>query len=316
MSLSSFLKFVEIRTKIASVIPFALGSTYSLYHYKSFKPYNFIIMFISLIAFDMATTAINNYCDYKKASKFYLDSCKAENIVIEGGIKESTALVVIFILLAVAVTFGIKLTLNTNIIVLFIGVVSFFIGIFYTFGPIPISRMPLGEVFSGFFMGFVILFLSTYIHIYDENIIGLVYKNNILTLNVNIIEVFYIFLTSIPAMTGISNIMLANNICDMEKDIINKRYTLPYYISKKRALQLLKILYFIGYIDIIMLVAIKLIPSIAILALITIIPVSKNIKAFTEKPVKSETFVLSVKNFILINISIVLCIGIAILINS
>lgn len=65
-----------------------------------------------------------------------------------------------------------------------------------------------------------------------------------------------------------------------------------------------------------MLVAIKLIPSIAILVLITIIPVSKNIKAFIEKPVKSGTFVLSVKNFILINISIVLCIGMTILINS
>ncbi|WML35241.1 1,4-dihydroxy-2-naphthoate polyprenyltransferase [Clostridium sp. OS1-26] len=315
MSLGSFLKFVEIRTKIASVIPFALGAVYSLYHYKSFKFYNFIIMFISLIAFDMATTAINNYCDYKKANKSHLDSCKVENIVIEGSIKESTALVAIFSLLTIAVTFGIILTLNTNIIVLFIGVVSFFIGIFYTFGPIPISRMPLGELFSGFFMGFVILFLSIYIHIYDQNIVSLVYRNNILTLSINVIEIFYIFLYSIPSIVGISNIMLANNICDIEKDIINNRYTLPYYISKKRALQLFKILYFIGYIDIIILFVLKIIPSIAILALITIIPINKNINIFVKKPIKSETFALAVKNFLFMNIIIVFFIGITVFIN-
>ena len=67
MSLTNFFKFVEIQTKLASMIPFILGTLYSLYRYKSFNLKNFIIMGISLLAFDMATTAINNYIDYKKA---------------------------------------------------------------------------------------------------------------------------------------------------------------------------------------------------------------------------------------------------------
>ncbi len=50
------------------------------------------------------------------------------------------------------------------------------------------------------------------------------------------IEFIVICLVSIPMIVGIANIMLANNICDLEEDIANKRHTLPYYIGKKNAI--------------------------------------------------------------------------------
>lgn len=315
MSLSSFFQFVEIQTKLASVIPFSLGTVYALYRYNSFKFHNFLIMFISLLTFDMATTAINNYIDYKKALETSGYNYENKNAMVRDGIKESTALTVIFTLLIIAMTLGVLLTINTNVMVLFIGVISFFVGIFYTFGPVPISRMPLGEVFSGVFMGFIIMFLAIYIHTYDQNIVSLGYKGHMLTVGVDVMEVFYIFLMSIPAMGGIANIMLANNICDMEEDIINKRYTLPYYIGKKRALKLFKILYYISYIDIIILLVLRIVPIGVLWALLTLIPVSKNIRCFNEKQVKSETFVLSVKNFVLMNMAQILLTGAMIVIR-
>lgn len=58
-------------------------------------------------------------------------------------------------------------------------------GIFYSFGPIPISRMPLGKIFSGIFMGFVIVFLFVYIQV-DDKIMTLLYNNGFLTLNMNL----------------------------------------------------------------------------------------------------------------------------------
>lgn len=315
MSLSGFFKFVEIQTKLASIIPFIVGTLYSLYRYKSFNLKNFIIMGVSLIAFDMATTAINNYIDYKKALKVEGCSYKDENAIVKYGIKESTAKSIIFTLIAIAIFFGILLTLNTNVIVLLIGIISFLAGIFYTYGPIPISRMPLGEIFSGVFMGFVILFLSCYIHIYDRNIISLVYDNNVLSISINLVEIFYIFLISIPTINGIANIMLANNICDVEDDIINNRYTLPYYLGKKNAFKLFKILYYIGYLDIILLVILKISPVTSLLVILTIIPLNKNIKLFCQKPVKSETFVFSVKNFALMNVTHILSVLIALIFN-
>lgn len=317
MWLKRFFLFVEIQTKVASIIPFILGTMYCLYRYDSFQFKNFIIMFISLMTFDMATTAINNYCDYKKSIRINNSDNKLDNknnIIERYGMKESIALGIIFTLLAIATIFGVLLTLNTNTTVLFIGMICFISGILYTFGPVPISRMPLGEIFSGIFMGFVIPFLSIYIHIFNENIITLTYENSILNVSMNIIEMFYMFLISLPLICGIANIMLANNICDVEEDIVNRRYTLPYYIGRKNALVLFSVLYYLGYLTIVVLVLLKILPIVTLLVLPTIILVNKNINLFTERPVKSETFVLAVKNFIIINMSYIFLMSVSIII--
>ena len=53
MNIKSFLKLVEIQTKVASVIPYLLGTFYALYRYDNFNIKNAIIMFLSMIIFDM-----------------------------------------------------------------------------------------------------------------------------------------------------------------------------------------------------------------------------------------------------------------------
>lgn len=313
MTFNSFLKLVEIQTKVASVIPFLLGTAYSLYRFNQFNLKNFLFMFLSLVTFDMATTAINNYFDYKKANKTKGYGYESHNAIVRDNLKESTVLITIFSLVAIACTAGFILFINTDIIVLLLGMLSFLVGILYTFGPVPISRMPLGEIFSGFFMGFVIMFISTYIHVYDENMINIIYEYSSLIIRINIKEVIFIFLVSLPAVVGISNIMLANNICDVEDDMENKRYTLPIYIGRDRALRLFRVLYYIAYIDIIILLILRINPIFSLFMLFTIIPVHKNIKKFMQKQTKKDTFVTAVQNFVLMNIAYTLVIGISIL---
>ena len=286
------------------MVPFILGSAFAVFRYKQFNAINFILMLISLLSLDMATTATNNYIDYKKANKTYGYGYEQHNAIVSYNLKETTVIAVIAILLAIAFTFGILLYLNTTPLVLIIGAISFAVGILYSFGPIPISRMPLGEIFSGFFMGFVIIFLSIYIHIIDINLFGFSIDNYMLNINVEMRELAVIFLVALPATLGIANIMLANNICDMEDDLINKRYTLPIYIGKDRALTLFKSLYYIAFIDIAVLLMLGILPYIASLALLTIIAVKKNIDSFMKLQTKKDTFILAVKNFIIINISL------------
>ncbi|SKC79301.1 1,4-dihydroxy-2-naphthoate polyprenyltransferase [Maledivibacter halophilus] len=310
MSIPSFLKLVEIQTKVASVIPFLLGTAYTLYRFNSFDLKNFILMFISLIAFDMAVTATNNFYDYKNAKKTYGYNYEIHNVIVRSNLKEKTVLGVIFTLVLVAVICGFILFLNTNVFVLILGGISFVVGLTYSAGPIPISRTPLGETFSGIFMGFVIVFISVYIHIYDENIVKLIYNNGILDISIDIIEIIYIFLISLPAVNGIANIMLANNICDIEDDIENRRYTLPIHIGKENALKLFKVLYYAIYIDLIILVIIKILPIYSLFVLLTIMPVINNIQEFNKKQTKKDTFVLAVKNFVIINIVHVISLGI------
>lgn len=302
MNIYKFLKLVEIQTKVASIIPFFIGSFYTIYKYKDFNLKNAIIMFLSMIIFDMTTTAINNYMDYVKAIKKDGYGYEHHNAIVKYKLNPKMVKVIIILMLIIAAILGLFLVKNTNIIVLLIGIISFIIGITYSFGPIPISRTPFGEILSGLAMGFIITFLSIYIHIFDNGILSIDFINlNNIIVRINIIEIMQIVLVSTPAIIGIANIMLANNICDIEEDIENKRYTLPIYIGKERALILFKVLYYIGFVSIIINVLLNILPAICLVALLSIKIVQVNVKRFNIIQTKKDTFVLSVKNFIIMN---------------
>jgi 1,4-dihydroxy-2-naphthoate polyprenyltransferase len=315
MTIKSFLKLVEIQTKVASMTPFLLGTVFTLYYFETFNLTNFIIMLGSLLCIDMATTAINNYIDYKKAIKKHGFGYESHNAIVKYQLREGVVISTILILLLTAMTLGVFLFLNTNWVVLLLGAISFVIGILYSFGPVPISRTPFGELFSGGFMGLIIPFIAIYIHVYDQGIIDIAYLNEQLTLTFDILKVGSILLISIPLAVGIANIMLANNICDIEDDIENKRYTLPIYIGKTPALWLYTGLYIFGYVSIILAVIFKILPLVSLLALLTIIPVSKHILLFMKIQTKKDTFVLTVKNFVIINIPLILTIVLGIMIK-
>ncbi|NLM44796.1 MAG: 1,4-dihydroxy-2-naphthoate polyprenyltransferase [Clostridiales bacterium] len=315
MNILSFLKLVEIQTKVASVIPFLIGTLYCIYRYNTFILKNFILMFISLLCIDMATTAINNYQDYKKAIKKHGYGYEYHNAIVSHKLNVKKVREIIYVLMVLAVTFGLLLYINTNIIVLFVGAVSFTVGILYSYGPLPISRTPFGEILSGFTMGFFIIFLAIYIHIFDKDFIMLAIYKGIVNIQFNLIELIYVFLISLTSIISIANIMLANNICDIEEDIENKRYTLPIYIGKDRGLKIFKISYYLIYVAIMISIGLRILPYVSILILTTLIPVNKNIKAFYEYQSKKDTFVLAVKNFLIINGTLALTLLIGLLIS-
>ncbi|OGO79504.1 MAG: 1,4-dihydroxy-2-naphthoate polyprenyltransferase [Clostridiales bacterium GWB2_37_7] len=316
MNLMSFLKLVEIQTKVASIIPFMLGTSYALYRFGSFNIINFVLMLTSLLSFDMTTTALNNYVDYKKAIKKHGFGYESHNAIVNYKLKEGTVIAVIVLMLAIAVVAGILLYFNTGFVVLLLGAISFAIGILYSFGPIPISRTPFGEIFSGFIMGFVITFLSVYIHIKDFGFIIMSYYGGIFKMSLNLSEFGYIMLISVLPICGIANIMLANNICDIEDDIANRRYTLPVYIGRENALMIFKLIYYIGYIAIVIASFLRILPVLSVAVLATLIIVNKNIKEFYMQQTKKDTFILAVKNFVLVNLALIFTIALGSVLNS
>ncbi|QQZ62317.1 1,4-dihydroxy-2-naphthoate polyprenyltransferase [Paenibacillus sonchi] len=314
MNVKSFLQFVELPTKVASMLPFLLGTLYALYRFEDFYVLRFALMFVSLLSFDMATTAINNYYDYKKAAKTHGYGYETHNAIVHYKLKESTVVAVIAVLLALAVGGGIALVAETGLLVFLLGGLSFLIGILYSFGPIPISRMPLGELFSGLFMGFVIIFISAYIHS-DQTVVTLLFSEGWASLHIHISEVLYLFWFSVPAILGIAGIMLANNICDIEDDMDNRRYTLPVYIGRKNALLLFRLLYYVSFADLAVLLLLGVNPVLAALLLLILIPLRRNIARFEEKQEKATTFILSVKNFMLMSVARIAVLGAAILLK-
>lgn len=306
MGIKSFFGVVEIRTKIASIVPFLLGTIYAVYRFDKFNVINFLLFFGALLCIDMATTALNNFFDFRRANKKHGYNYEKHNTIVSDKLKQTTVVVLIVILLVMGTGLGILLVVNTNLIVFFVGALSFLVGICYSFGPIPISKTPFGEVLSGLFMGFVIVFLAIYIHIYNQGIVSISIINLEVIFKMSVLEIIYIFLFSILTMCGIANIMLANNICDIEDDVANRRFTLPVYIGKEHSLLLFRSLYYLGFIAIIIIVALKLVPPICLITLLTFIPVNKNINLFYKNQSKHETFPLAVKNFFMMSLPLII----------
>ncbi|WP_010632123.1 1,4-dihydroxy-2-naphthoate polyprenyltransferase [Sporolactobacillus vineae] len=311
MSFGAFLNLVEIRTKLASLFPFLIGCLFVSYRYHTFNLLNTLIFFASMLLFDMATTAINNYMDYRKATSD--EYRRRENIISRQNIPEGLVVFTIISLVAIATVLGISLVVRTDLVVLLAGMVCFAIGILYSFGPIPLSRMPLGELFSGVTMGLGILFLTVYANAYDEGIVNLIWQGRIVVLRADILHLVEIVLVSLPCVFTIANLMLANNICDLDDDIKNNRFTLVYYIGKKYALWLFDGLYAGSFAAILIAVLLRILPPVLLLAVLIILPVYKLVRQFNVMQVKSKTFVVAVKNLVLINAAIAFLLLVAVI---
>lgn len=118
----------------------------------------------------------------------------------------------------IAALLGIYLAVNSSFWIIPVGIVCMAIGYLYTGGPIPISWTPFGELFSGLFMGMIIILLAFFIQ----------------TGNVN----GFVVWISLPIVITIGLINMANNIRDRVKDKASGRKTLSILLGKKLLLRL------------------------------------------------------------------------------
>lgn len=172
---------------------------------------------------------------------------------------------------------------------------------FYTFGPVPLSRMPLGEIFSGVTMGFGIFFITIYLNIFDLGILDFIIRDGQILLHIQIKALIAIIWASVPMIFTIANIMLANNLCDLEQDISNHRYTLPYYIGRENGVKLFQLLMYSCYAFTIGGVILGFYHWAMLVVLLTFPKINQNVKTFSGKQEKATTFSISIKNLIMFN---------------
>lgn len=314
MSMKNFLELVEIKTKLASFFPFMIGLLFSWFYFNQVSIENMILFFIAMLTFDMATTAINNLMDFKKAKDD--EYLKNTNILGKANLNVKKVTYLIYTMIAFSSMVGLYLTYKTSILLLFMGGLCFLIGIFYTFGPIPLSRMPLGEVFSGITMGFGIFFITIYLNISQMGVLGIDFLNGQFLLYGDILQLLFILWASIPMVFTIANIMLANNLCDLEEDIKNHRYTLPYYIGRKNGLHLFNFLMYSCYIVIILAVVMRIYSWPMLIVLLTYPKIKQNIIKFNEQQEKRTTFSIAIKNLILFNTAQILGLLISVILKQ
>ena len=275
-------QYVEVPTKIASVIPFFTALAYCFFLNGNINIRSSLLFFVAMLLFDMTTTMINNYIDLRQAGK-------------KGFFSRPVMLAMIFCAFLPAALIGLFLAWMHGPVFLLAGIFCFIVGISYTFGPMPISRSPYSELFSGLTMGFVLPFLVITINM--PPLVLLSFSGWEATAVFDLLGLLKFGLVCAPLVFCISNIMLANNICDFEADR-DTRYTMPHHIGIKNAVRLFAVLYSFCYLVIIVACVLGLIPWSCLIVMFTIIPVFKNVKRFTKKQVKSETFILAIKNFL------------------
>lgn len=281
-----FLSYVEIMTKITSTFAFLMTMAFLFFINQAIDWKLTILFFASMFLFDLTTTAINNYID----TKTNLQTLQ---------FKRRIALIIILVLLGISTALGLYLVYLTDIVVLLLGGLCFLCGILYTYGPVPISRQPWGEILSGIFYGLLIPFILLYINMPEGTYLTLDLDFERIAIELSVMPIITVILLSIIPVCTTANIMLANNICDLEKDIQVKRYTLPYYLGSK-SLYLFAGIYYCTYLATIAMVALKILSPISLISLFTIIIVQKNIKQFFKVQDKEKTFVVAIKNYIII----------------
>jgi 1,4-dihydroxy-2-naphthoate octaprenyltransferase len=288
MTMKVFFELVEIRTKLASLFPFLVGLLFSAFFFGQVNGENMILFFLAMLVFDMATTAINNLMDFKKAKND--DYQENTNILGVAKLSEKKVSYLIYSMITFSSLVGLYLTYKTSLLLLAMGGLCFLIGIFYTFGPVPLSRMPLGEIFSGVTMGFGIFFITIYLNIFDLGILDFIIRDGQILLHIQIKALIAIIWASVPMIFTIANIMLANNLCDLEQDISNHRYTLPYYIGRENGVKLFQLLMYSCYAFIIGGVILGFYHWAMLVVLLTFPKINQNVKTFSGKQEKATTF--------------------------
>lgn len=282
MSWAIFAELVELKAKTASIFPFVLGMAYSWYHYQQIYLGNMVFFFVAMVLFNMAVDMLDNYMDYHNATDLH-DYKEETNIIGRENLSLGLVRNLMVGFIVVSAAMGIYLASQTSWVIFWLGLISYSVGIFYSAGPKPLSSLPVGEVASGLAMGFIIPLICVYLNIYD-----------LMPFTWSLVG--QVFVMALPAVFAIANLMLANNTCDVEEDILNNRHTLVYYIGKQNAVRLFVFLAISPFVVATLAVLTKLVPW-TILGLWLIFPViAKNTLAFAKKQVKLETFPLAIKN--------------------
>lgn len=285
--IKKFFKYVEIMTKITSVFAFLMTLAF-LFHER--QPINIkltLIFFASMFIFDLTTTAINNYID----SKDYPEMLP---------LPRRAALIIILVMFTISTALGLYLAYCTDIVVLLVGALCFLCGVCYTYGPLPISRLPFGEVCSGVFQGILTPFLLLYINMPEGTFLTYALSPSEVSLSLKVWPLLTLLLLCMIPTCLTANIMLANNICDIDADVKVNRFTLPYFLGLKHSLTLYAVLYYIAYLTPCIMVVLGMLHPACLLYLLTFPIVQKNIGIFRKEQKKPATFLTAIKNYIVL----------------
>jgi 1,4-dihydroxy-2-naphthoate octaprenyltransferase len=182
-----------------------------------------VLMLATAVLMQAAVNTLNDYRDFlagTDTAETVLDEHDAS--IVYNGIDPKSALRFGIVLLACASVTGAVVVMITGWPLLVVGLAAAVVLVLYSFGPRPISYLPLGELVSGLVMGGLITGATYYAA--TRSFVPLV------------------FVVAVPPVITIALIMQTNNTCDIERDIEAGRHTLPVLLGRARSVRLARVL--------------------------------------------------------------------------
>lgn len=254
-------RLLRPHTLTASIIPVFVGTMFALTG-QDINLLLFLAMLVASILIQAATNMFNEYYDFVRG----LDNEQSVGIggtIVRDGISPKTVLRMAFAFFGMAILLGVYICIESSWWIAVIGIICMLFGYLYTGGPWPIAYTPFGELFSGFFMGTVIIGISYYI------------QTTTLTSTV-------IWL-SIPIAIFIGAIMMSNNIRDLDGDKENGRKTVAILLGRKNAVRFLAAMFMIAYFLTAVYIIAGVLPVWSVLAFLSVIKAADVIKKFRGK---------------------------------
>jgi 1,4-dihydroxy-2-naphthoate octaprenyltransferase len=210
------LKIVDIRTKIVSVSSLLVGSAWALATEPDrFSGSLFALMAAATLLVDMGTTAFNSHFDFVSGVDTRESDQERFKALVQSDIDPRLALHLAFALYAVAVPLGLAIGARAGWGVAAAGASCMVFAYFYSGGPGPISRTPVGEFFAGGLLGGALVAIAACVHTQRLDAATL--------------------LVGLPSSLIIAAILSTNNACDRVGDERAGRRTLAIALGPRRA---------------------------------------------------------------------------------
>ncbi|WP_342603289.1 1,4-dihydroxy-2-naphthoate polyprenyltransferase [Peribacillus sp. FSL E2-0159] len=254
-------ELIRPHTLTAAFVPVLLGTVIALLE-DGVNWLLFAAMMIASILIQAATNLFNEYYDFKRG----LDTEESVGIgggIVRHGMTPKLIMTLALGMYAIALLLGIYICAASSWWLAAVGLVCMLVGYLYTGGPLPISYTPFGELFSGLFMGFLIILIAFFIQT------GFVSSTAILI--------------AIPSGILVGLINLSNNLRDHDGDKAHGRKTMPVVMGRKNALTFMAIMFAFSYLWLVGLVLIGSVTAWILLAFLSIPKAMSAIKGFVGK---------------------------------
>ena len=244
---------IRPRTLTATLAPLALAAAMAIDH-GVFNPPILALALAGALLLQVATNLINEYADWRKGTDVYKQAGQGMTIK-QGVLPPRSVRAGAFVSLAGGVLAGLLLLMREGPALLsspllWIGVGGVLVAVSYTAGPWPLSRLGLGEVAAGIFMGPLMVLGAWYVQARCLS--------------------WQVALASLPLAFMVAAILHANNLRDMDADRAVGKRTLAVRFGWRVARAEYLLLVSGSHVLLLLLVAAGVIPWPTLLALATL----------------------------------------------